>query len=277
MAVVKRLLVALSVLAVILSFAFTASAHSGKTDSDGGHRDHINGGYHYHHGYGAHDHYDMDGDGDEDCPYEYDPKDNDSTKKQNVFSLILNIIFNVVIPIGLAFFAGGFIALIVTPIIEFPIELKSFLEILIFSVFFVITACLLLFALNGRLFNESVDLVLLMISVCVFVSFVISYFVLMRGFEKISILYILIVLFSTLIIVFEFYYLAQTLDAKRFFTTIIVCILIAILPSVAISSIAYKAFKQDGKPVVSQGLVCTYLTAFISLTTSIVFDAFSIM
>lgn len=50
----------------------TAKAHSGGTDSNGGH---YNGDeYHYHHGYPAHDHYDMDGDGDIDCPYDF--KDN---------------------------------------------------------------------------------------------------------------------------------------------------------------------------------------------------------
>lgn len=49
-------------------------AHSGDTDSKGGHTDHSTGDYHYHHGYPAHDHYDMDGDGDRDCPYLFDDK-----------------------------------------------------------------------------------------------------------------------------------------------------------------------------------------------------------
>lgn len=52
--------------------AIPASAHSGKTDSQGGHNG--PGGYHYHHGYPAHDHWDMDGDGDIDCPYDFDNK-----------------------------------------------------------------------------------------------------------------------------------------------------------------------------------------------------------
>lgn len=34
----------------------TAIAHPGRTDSQGGHYDRQNGGYHYHHGYPAHDH-----------------------------------------------------------------------------------------------------------------------------------------------------------------------------------------------------------------------------
>lgn len=49
----------------------TASAHPGRTDSSGGHRDSSTGEYHYHHGYEAHQHYDMDGDGDIDCPYNF--------------------------------------------------------------------------------------------------------------------------------------------------------------------------------------------------------------
>lgn len=48
---------------------FSASAHSGRTDSQGGHYDRSIGEYHYHHGYPAHDHFDMDGDGIVDCPY----------------------------------------------------------------------------------------------------------------------------------------------------------------------------------------------------------------
>ena len=49
----------------------TVSAHSGKTDSSGGHTDYSTGDYHYHHGYSAHDHYDMNGDGIADCPHDF--------------------------------------------------------------------------------------------------------------------------------------------------------------------------------------------------------------
>ena len=48
-----------------------ASAHSGRTDSNGGHTVSATGEYHYHHGYPAHDHEDLDGDGDLDCPYAF--------------------------------------------------------------------------------------------------------------------------------------------------------------------------------------------------------------
>lgn len=44
-------------LVLLLSlFSVAAFAHSGGTDSSGGHYDHKNGGYHYHHGYSAHQH-----------------------------------------------------------------------------------------------------------------------------------------------------------------------------------------------------------------------------
>ena len=40
-------------------------AHSGGTDSDGGHFNHSTGDYHYHHGYPPHSH-------ENGCPYDYD-------------------------------------------------------------------------------------------------------------------------------------------------------------------------------------------------------------
>ncbi len=62
------LFVALMV-AVLLSG--TALAHSGGTDSEGGHYDSETGEYHYHHGWPAHSHEDTDGDGEPDCPYDF--------------------------------------------------------------------------------------------------------------------------------------------------------------------------------------------------------------
>ena len=58
---------------VVLAFALAsvAFAHSGGTDSKGGHTDRSTGEYHYHHGYSAHQHEDLDGDGDLDCPYDF--------------------------------------------------------------------------------------------------------------------------------------------------------------------------------------------------------------
>lgn len=51
------------VLIFVFLFSFQVFAHSGRTDSNGGHHDNINGGYHYHHGYPAHQHEDGV------CPY----------------------------------------------------------------------------------------------------------------------------------------------------------------------------------------------------------------
>lgn len=57
---------------IVLLLIFSVSAHPGKTDSNGGHRDSSTGEYHYHHGYPAHQHTDLDGDGKKDCPYHFD-------------------------------------------------------------------------------------------------------------------------------------------------------------------------------------------------------------
>lgn len=63
----KRLLTLPLVLILILCLCVPASAHSGKTDANGGHYDQSTGEYHYHHGYPAHSH--IGG-----CPYDYDDK-----------------------------------------------------------------------------------------------------------------------------------------------------------------------------------------------------------
>ena len=51
-----------------VALCLSVSAHSGGTDSKGGH--HSGSSYHYHHGHPAHQHEDIDGDGDEECLYE---------------------------------------------------------------------------------------------------------------------------------------------------------------------------------------------------------------
>lgn len=66
-----RFLKLLLVAAVCLSVTVSVFAHSGGTDSSGGHTNHSTGEYHYHHGYPAHQHSDMDGDGELDCPYDF--------------------------------------------------------------------------------------------------------------------------------------------------------------------------------------------------------------
>lgn len=55
-----------AVIAILLALVLASPcvAHSGRTDSDGGHYDHSTGDYHYHHGKPAHYHY-----ADGSCPY----------------------------------------------------------------------------------------------------------------------------------------------------------------------------------------------------------------
>lgn len=65
----KKLLVL--VLAVLISLPVLA--HSGRTDSKGGHYNRSTGEYHYHHGYSAHQH-----EGGE-CPYDFDDRTGESS------------------------------------------------------------------------------------------------------------------------------------------------------------------------------------------------------
>lgn len=45
-----------TILLLSLLFVHNSFAHSGGTDSQGGHNDYIHGGYHFHHGNGPHQH-----------------------------------------------------------------------------------------------------------------------------------------------------------------------------------------------------------------------------
>lgn len=99
-----------------LCLSVVASAHPGRTDSNGGHTDHSTGEYHYHHGYSAHQHYDKDGDGVLECPYSFDDKTNSSgsqnepsksstSKKKKDYSWLFSIpgcfaLYGVVLLIG---------------------------------------------------------------------------------------------------------------------------------------------------------------------------------
>ena len=68
----RNLTVALTIiLALVLSVS--CSAHSGKTDSKGGHYNSSTGEYHYHHGYPAHRHTNGE------CPYDFDDQTSHKT------------------------------------------------------------------------------------------------------------------------------------------------------------------------------------------------------
>ena len=69
-------------LIIVLTLSFLAlpiSAHSGKTDSRGGHYDSSTGEYHYHHGYSAHQHTNGK------CPYDYDDKTSYNSNTSSTF------------------------------------------------------------------------------------------------------------------------------------------------------------------------------------------------
>lgn len=95
-----------------LLFTLSAAAHSGRTDSKGGHYDRSTGEYHYHHGYPPHNHYNGE------CPYlvKEETQNNtsyNSSKSSNstfitVIVILLIIIFGV--PLG---------ASVIVSIIEF--------------------------------------------------------------------------------------------------------------------------------------------------------------
>lgn len=99
---------------LILTTLFTTSvsAHSGKTDSNGGHHDNVNGGYHYHHGYPAHQH--INGE----CPYDMEDNTNevDNTEITNntgtlIVSILLIVIFVILAVISIKKYGN---------ILEFP-------------------------------------------------------------------------------------------------------------------------------------------------------------
>ena len=60
----KILIGVLIICIALLTLSFIVAAHSGNTDSQGGHYNRSTNEYHYHHGYPAHQHDDGD------CPYD---------------------------------------------------------------------------------------------------------------------------------------------------------------------------------------------------------------
>lgn len=94
----KKFTALLLLIITILFITLPIYAHSGKTDSQGGHFNHSTGEYHYHHGYSAHQHYDIDGDGTIDCPYKYkdktDHNSSDVEKAENKTTSFKDIILH---------------------------------------------------------------------------------------------------------------------------------------------------------------------------------------
>lgn len=69
----KRRAIWVLVLALVAALIMPASAHPGRTDSNGGHWNRSTGEYHYHHGYPEHQHYNGE------CPYDFDDKTGQSS------------------------------------------------------------------------------------------------------------------------------------------------------------------------------------------------------
>ena len=146
----KLLFLILFVFAVCSILLTTANAHSGGTDSNGGHYDGDD--YHYHHGYPAHDHYDMDGDGDIDCPYDFhDNVDHDrenaaedtvhtpnatevpnnstsATKKTNAANIVIKIIGGAIMLLCIAPTAIGILMYVLAAIWDFLQHIWNFLR-----------------------------------------------------------------------------------------------------------------------------------------------------
>ena len=100
---VKKVFLFIFIVLALLGLIITVEAHSGKTDSAGGHYDRSSGEYHYHHGYPAHQHNNGI------CPYDYrDNTKHDYQNDKSQFGEILIIIIKI-IWITLGILIWGFI------------------------------------------------------------------------------------------------------------------------------------------------------------------------
>jgi hypothetical protein len=135
-------------------------AHSGRTDSDGGHHDRSDGSYHYHHGYSAHGHYDMDGDGADDCPYQFKTnKTSEPKSSENSFNLKNIDIYDIGIIIGcliMGFYGGGVIICILDDLFLNGLQYeKPILHAIIIGIVFVIFFAIFFFlSFTSGFFNS---------------------------------------------------------------------------------------------------------------------------
>jgi hypothetical protein len=70
----RQSIILITAIVLFLLSCVSGLAHSGRTDSKGGHYDRSSGEYHYHHGYSAHQHPNGV------CPYDY--KEEQTTKRK---------------------------------------------------------------------------------------------------------------------------------------------------------------------------------------------------
>ena len=130
----KKYIFTVALFSFVALFCFNVFAHSGGTDSKGGHYDYSDGSYHFHHGRPAH--YHPNGE----CPYIQENKDSQTNSNQKMGfwgTLIASI-----------FIGGWFGGAILLAVLFWPLKLilKDFFEDHIFNFQFicsVITAILL--------------------------------------------------------------------------------------------------------------------------------------
>jgi hypothetical protein len=91
----KKAIVFFLVLILSLSCCSVVSfAHSGGTDSQGGHTDHSTGEYHYHHGYSAHQHPNGK------CPFDSSINDSKSNLRVIIIATV-SLLFLITVPVTL--------------------------------------------------------------------------------------------------------------------------------------------------------------------------------
>lgn len=97
MTINKKIITIVIFILLIIVTPISSYAHSGRTDSNGGHYDHSDGSYHYHHGYSAHGHPNgkcpYDNDYTEDVYCEENSEYNDSVLFWNVIKSIFSVIW----------------------------------------------------------------------------------------------------------------------------------------------------------------------------------------
>ena len=128
----KSLILFMVFLVFTILLSFTTLAHSGGTDSQGGHYAHSDGSYHYHHGHPAHDHPNGE------CPY---LKEENKSEK-NDFNFFESLFVSIII-------GGWFGGVLLLAVLFWPLKLllRDFFEnhLAMFQLGFSIVSAVLLF------------------------------------------------------------------------------------------------------------------------------------
>lgn len=141
-----------------LIFAVSSYAHSGDTDSKGGHYNRSTGDYHYHHGYPEHYHYDINNDGKLDCPYTFEENEkttdksksekNPSKEASTIVEILFAIPFIILPYAGAGFFCYALLRLILDNILENKLNLSKDTTTKFYNIFNVIyLICLIIISI----------------------------------------------------------------------------------------------------------------------------------